>query len=126
MANDAGEPRHVRHTEVLTPEEYRSGRRSTGNARQNVGPTASGPFLWTYTSASGCAPAAVSLVIFFVLWAQYSLLAGLGFAVIHLLGNALGVYLQARKLVLGLPFNLWGWRVLNWLVSIFITMWLAS
>lgn len=74
----------------------------------------------------GCLASFVTVMLFLICLGQYGLLAAIGFFVFHLIGSILGSVHSARQLVRGLPYNVWSWRVGNWIVSFLVTVWLAG
>lgn len=84
--------------------------------------------VWTATGASGasCLAPCVTFALFFVCLSQFGLLAGLGFAVFHLVGSIAGGIRSMRLLVEGREANPWTWRLGNWFVSFMLTVWLAG
>lgn len=75
---------------------------------------------------TGCMAALITLTIFFACLFQWGLLAAIGFLVFHTIGSAICSIHSARQLVRGLPYNIWSLRLCNWIVSFFITAWLAG
>lgn len=84
--------------------------------------------VWTATGASGtsCLAPCITFALFFVCLSQFGLLAGLGFAVFHLVGSIAGSIRSMRLLVEGREVNPWSWRLGNWFVSFMLTVWLAG
>lgn len=84
--------------------------------------------VWTATGASGtsCLAPCITFALFFVCLSQFGLLAGLGFAVFHLVGGIAGSIRSMRLLVEGREANPWSWRLGNWFVSFMLTVWLAG
>lgn len=119
-------PRRVVDVEVITPQEYRQGKRK--GAQQKEPPRAANfSGAWVYSApTAGCLPAVVTCALFLVCMAEYGLLAAIGFAVFHLVGNVLGSIRQTRQLMDGHIYNPWLWRTGNWLVSFLLTVWLAA
>lgn len=75
---------------------------------------------------TGCAAALVTLVLFIFSLSQWGLLAGIGFAVFHTIGNVIASVYSARRLMRGLAYNIWSLRITNWAASFFLTAWLAG
>lgn len=141
MAQDKekGDPlnnrRDVLEVEVLDPEngadQGNSGFRGNYGARGAYGRAfyRGGPGnIWIFPSVNsgGCLAPAISFALFMICLAQYGLLAAIGFFVIHVIGSILGSVRAARMLAMGLPFNPWAWRAGNWIISFFLTVWLAG
>lgn len=84
--------------------------------------------VWTATGVdrNSCLAPCITFALFFVCLSQFGLLAGLGFAVFHLVGSITGSLRSMRRLVEGRPVNPWGWRLGNWFVSFMLTAWLAG
>lgn len=75
---------------------------------------------------TGCLAAFITLSIFFTCLFQWGLLAAIGFIVFHTIGSAIASVHTARQLIRGLPYNIWSLRIINWVISFFITAWLAG
>lgn len=75
---------------------------------------------------TGCLAALITLSIFFACLFQWGLLAAIGFIVFHTIGSVLSSIHTARQLIRGLPYNIWSLRICNWIISFFITAWLAG
>lgn len=75
---------------------------------------------------TGCLAGLISLTIFFACLFQWGLLAAIGFIVFHTLGSVISSIHTARQLMRGLPYNIWSLRICNWVISFFITAWLAG
>ena len=84
--------------------------------------------VWTATGVSGtsCLTPCITFALFFVCLSQFGLLAGLGFAIFHLVGSIVGSIRSMRLLVEGREANPWSWRLGNWFVSFMLTVWLAG
>ena len=114
---DAYEP------EILEPEQnwhdgkQQDSRESSWNSRT-----------WVYTSRNndGCIASFISLALFIVTTSYCGLLGGIGFLFFHILIALAGSVIAARKLLSGHYFNIWQWRICNWLVSFMLVFWLAG
>lgn len=73
-----------------------------------------------------CLSPAISFFLFLVCVVQFGLLAGIGFAVFMLLGNVVGSVVRLRMMMEGRASNPWLWRAGTWLVSFWLTAWLAG
>lgn len=84
--------------------------------------------VWTATGAdgAGCLGPCVTFALFLVCLSQFGLLAGIGFAVFHLVGSMVGSLRSMRRLMEGRPANPWSWRLGNWFISFMLTAWLAG
>lgn len=107
--------------EILPPDEEFQ-RTSAGRGSPRFEPV----FAYSSFDSRGCAAPTITLILFFILLGQYGLLAALGFGVFYTCGAILGTLRMTRSLVLGQPLNPWLWRTGNWLVSFFLTVWLAG
>lgn len=74
----------------------------------------------------GCLPLAITIALFIICLGQYGVLAAMGFIVFHIIGAVAGGIHSARRLMSGLPSNPWAWRIGNWTISFFLTVWLAG
>ena len=75
---------------------------------------------------SGCLAAFITLCIFMACLFQWGLLAAIGFIVFHTIGNIISSIHSARQLMRGFMYNIWNQRIINWLISFFITAWLSG
>lgn len=75
---------------------------------------------------SGCLAAFITLCIFMACLFQWGLLAAIGFIVFHTIGNIISSIHSARQLMRGFMYNIWNLRIINWLISFFLTAWLAG
>ena len=84
--------------------------------------------VWTATGAdgAGCLSPCITVALFFVCLSQFGLLAGIGFAIFHLVGSIAGSIRAMRRLVEGRQPNPWSWRLGNWFISFMLTAWLAG
>ncbi len=107
--------------EILEPEE-------TGNANQYDRKYYSKTGVWTYVPADsgGCLAASITFALFLVCLGQFGLLAAIGFFFFHSIGSIIGSVHTARSLIAGIPVNPWTWRTGNWIISLLITIMLAS
>lgn len=126
--NAAKNEPEVLEPEIIQPEDARYGGRGqkTTFRAYYVGP-AGGNF-WTVGNlySGGCLGPAITFGLFLLALAQYGLLAAIGFMVFYAIGSALGIVYQAKKLVLGIATNPWGWRIWTWAISFLLTIWLAG
>ena len=98
--------------------------RSTGYGQQ--GPVYTGFFTSSALAGDGCLALAIPFGIFLFCIVQYGLLAAIGFSVFYLIGAAIGILREAQALVAARRFNPWAWRAGNWLISLFLTIWLSG
>lgn len=75
---------------------------------------------------TGCAAALTTCFVFFLCLFQWGLLAAIGFIVFHTIGNVIASVYSARRLMRGIICNVWSLRAANWIISFFITAWLAG
>ena len=75
---------------------------------------------------TGCAAAMVTLFLFVFCLSQFGALAAIGFLVFHTAGSVMGSIHFARRLLRGLPLNVWTWRVGNWIISFLLVAFLSG
>lgn len=143
--NQADGGRCVLDAEVLGPEDGDGAARCAGRSGKNPGgASAGGRFyrmggtfssggagfghVWTASTGGGtaCLAPCITFALFLVCLSQFGLLAGIGFAVFHLVGSIVGAIRSMRLLVEGRQANPWSWRLGNWFVSFMLTVWLAG
>ncbi|MBB5142397.1 hypothetical protein [Desulfovibrio intestinalis] len=77
-------------------------------------------------NSNACLAPCVTFAIFLVCLAQLGFLAGLGFVFFHTIGSIVGTLRQMRLMTTGVMPNPWLWRMSNWVLSFFLTAWLAG
>ncbi|MDD4702214.1 MAG: hypothetical protein PHI96_08340 [Desulfovibrio sp.] len=77
-------------------------------------------------NSNACLAPCITFAIFLVCLAQLGFLAGLGFVFFHTIGSITGTVRQMRLMTRGVMPNLWLWRMGNWILSFFLTAWLAG
>ncbi len=75
---------------------------------------------------TGCMAAFLTCFIFCTCLFQWGLLSAIGFLVFHTIGNVISSVYSARRLIQGLTYKIWTLRILNWVISFFITAWLSG
>ena len=123
-------PHQTLEVEIINPDGTREkvnpggGRRwrATGRGQNMYGSA------WNFAPMdnSGCVAAFLTCFLFLVCLAQFGALAGIGFLVFHTVGSIMGSVHFARRLMRGLPANIWLWRVGNWVVSFFLVALLSG
>ncbi len=78
------------------------------------------------TSNASCLPSLITFAIFLSIGIQYGLLASIGFLVFYALGSGINFFASMRRMVEGKAVSPWIGRVVVWIVSVFITISLAS
>lgn len=122
-------PHQTLEVEIINPdgtrEKVNPGR---GRAWRAAGERGMHGMAWNFAPMDnvGCAAAFVTCFIFLVCLGQYGALAGIGFLVFHGIGSIMGSVYFARRLMLGLPVNVWLWRVGNWIIPFMLTAFLAG
>lgn len=86
----------------------------------------SGVWVMPPVDRSGCISPAISFALFLICLGQFGVLAGLGFLVFYAIGAIAGGVHASRMLMEGKRYNMWAWRVGNWVISFILTVWLAG
>lgn len=133
------EMRKVHDAEILGPDNGENQDSGHGRGRQcffgGSGPEGSwhGPgavfttvFNYPGSGQNACTGPAISFTLFLICLFGYGFLAGLGFVFFLTLGSLIGSWRGMRQLMAGQETNPWLWRVGNWAVSFFLTVWLAG
>ena len=136
--------RRVITPEVLGPENEGRPQGSCGNGQYGNGPCGSGQYGngpyrqrrikyfqsygWPMTSVdqNACLAPVITLILFLVCLFQFGFLAALGFVFFHVLFGVLGSVQATSRMMTGEVFNIWLWRLGNWLFSFLLTVWLAG
>lgn len=132
--------RKVHEAEILGPESAGTGRDGHRGQQYDGFYAGTGPegawhgpnaiFTNVFTSygpgQTACMAPAISLFLFLICLFRYGFLAGLGFVFFLGIGSAMGSWRNMRLLMYGRQYNPWAWRVGNWAVSFFLTVWLAG
>lgn len=125
-ATPSGQDRKALEAEIVEDETWSNG------SGQNFYKQRRRPFFSSQTITfapidnTGCAAAMITCFIFLCCLFQWGLLAGIGFIVFHTIGNIIASVYSARRLMRGLLYNIWNLRIINWVLSFFITAWLAG
>lgn len=126
---EAKEDRRVIEAEIVDSADSQEGWKGQGNytTGQARGRTYMGRTLtFAPIDNTGCLAALVTVTVFMACLFQWGLLAGIGFLFFHTIGSIFSSLHTARQLVRGLPYNIWSLRICNWIISFFITAWLAG
>lgn len=127
--------RRVITPEVIGPEnDGRPRQEQCGNGQYGSGPyrqrriTYFQSYGWPMTSVdqNACLAPCVTLVLFLVCLFQFGFLAALGFVFFHVLFGVLGSVQATSRMMTGEGFNIWLWRLGNWIFSFLLTVWLAG
>ena len=125
---DGGQERKAIEAEIVeNGSSYQSSNTGADSyARQGRRAYARRTITFAPVDTTGCLAAFITLSIFFACLFQWGLLAAIGFIVFHTIGSVVSSIHTARQLMRGLSYNIWSLRISNWIISFFITAWLAG
>lgn len=120
--------KQVINPEVLEPEQSSQRQSGEGNPWRRARVTYVSGYGWPLASVdqNACLAPCVTLVLFLVCLFQCGFLAGLGFVFFHTLFGILGRVQATSRMMTGEPFNIWLWRLGNWICSFLLTVWLSG
>lgn len=119
--DNPGSDKRVHDPEILDPEQGwqgttgREGRVWQANTR-----------FYTIRNNDGCLALAITLALFIVCASSCGFLAGIAFIFFYCVIAVIGSLVAAKKLLSGLFFNVWQWRICNWAISSLLVFWFSG
>lgn len=122
-------PHQTLEVEIINPD----GSREKVDPRQGrqwrtrgTGPVYGTAWNFAQVDNTGCLCALFTCFLFLFCLGQYGALAAIAFLVFHTIGSIMGSVHFARRLMRGLPANIWTWRIGNWLISFVLVAFLSG
>lgn len=121
--NNPRNDRHVHDPEILDPEQKWQGGYGQGPQKQSWQGFSRA---YVIRDNDGCLALAVTLALFIVCASSFGFLGAISFIFFYSIIALIGSVVAAKKLLSGLFFNVWQWRICNWIISFLLVFWLSG
>lgn len=120
--NNPRDDRRVHEPEILNPEQGWQGNSSQGRQDYWQGSAR----IYTLRNNDGCLALAITLALFIVCASSFGFLAAIAFIFFHIIIALVGSVVATRRMLGGLFFNVWQWRICNWVISFLLVYWFSG
>lgn len=115
--------RPIHDPEILNPEQ---GWQGNSSQQQNARVWLTNSRVYAIRNNDGCLALAITFALFIICASYCGFLGGIAFLFFYCVIALIGSLVAAKKLLSGLFFNVWQWRVCNWAISSLLVFWFSG